>query len=57
MGTKHGYTEKRCVRCGKIKPRSEYRKRGSLMCRVCFNLDRKTSDAAQREKKRKREGK
>lgn len=48
MGTKHGYTEKKCSKCGKMKPRSAYRKRGSLMCLPCFNADRRQAEQAER---------
>lgn len=50
MGTKHGYTEKRCSVCGKMKKRAEYPKRGGLACRVCYNLASKKYEAERRER-------
>ena len=41
MGTKHGYTEKRCDACGKMKKRSEYHIGGSRICNDCCNKKRR----------------
>lgn len=50
MGTKHGYTEKRCNVCGKMKKRAEFPKRGGLACTTCQNLAAKKYDAERRER-------
>jgi hypothetical protein len=62
MGTKHGYTEKRCSMCGKMKPRSAYPKRGGLACTECQKPQRrkeaadrwKNASEAEKEKNRRK---
>jgi hypothetical protein len=35
LGTKHGYTEKKCKVCHEVKPRSDFPAYGGLTCRAC----------------------
>lgn len=37
VSTKHGYTEKPCKVCGKVKKRDEFPAFGGKTCRVCLN--------------------
>lgn len=46
MGTKHGYTEKKCVKCNIVKARSEFPPYGSRMCRECSR--QKEAEAAKK---------
>lgn len=50
MGTKHGYTHKKCRTCGQVKPRSEFRVRGGLDCKPCHYK----KEWAQTKKKREK---
>lgn len=55
MGTKHGYTEKKCSMCGKMKPREAYPKRGGLACTECQKPERRKEQKERYDREMKTE--